>query len=68
MEYTFSEIESMRERVKKESDRVDSFIKNTIQSLHIQEADGMNFSNILNFNKDKVHYSNVDNTNLKILE
>lgn len=68
MEHTFSEIESTRELVKKENDRLDSFITGIIQSLPIKDEERSIFSHILNFDKNEASYKNIDNTNLRILE
>lgn len=68
MEYTFSEIESTRERAKKENNRLNEFITRTIRSLVIKDEDQPVLSHLLDFNKDEASRRNIDNTNLKILE
>lgn len=66
--YKFSEIESTRELVKKENDRLDSFIIHSIQSLSIKDEDRTILSNLLGFDKNEVYNKNIDITNLRILE
>lgn len=68
VEYTFSEIESMRERAKKENNRLDAFLENTLGPLLTKAGDQIHFSHILNFHKNQASSHYIENTNLRILE
>lgn len=64
MEYTFSDIEAIREQTKKEHDRLDLFIENTLYPILTKDTKE---SYSRRFSQEKA-YSDIDNTNLKILE
>ncbi|MBC7503417.1 hypothetical protein H7169_00395 [Candidatus Gracilibacteria bacterium] len=67
LEYRFSEIESMREKIKREESILNKFISTTIDHLPIDSTEKNQLAKLLEFDED-VTYKNIEHTNLMILE
>lgn len=67
MEYMYDEIESTRESVMKEADRLDVFMEQVIGSLSIGSEQKQTILSLLCPQKDNWVYNNIDDTNMKIL-
>lgn len=67
IEYTFSEIESIRERIRMDNEKLDSFVEEVLENLSVTEREKSCFSQLLKFDKNEALRQEIDNTNLKML-
>lgn len=68
MGYTFTDIESTRERTIKNNDRLDTFMKETLHQLPIKDDEKEAIFHVLGFDKHETSRRTIDNTNLRLLE
>lgn len=68
VEYTFSELASTRELLKKDFASLDAFMAKSIASLPLQDTRKQRISNLLDFDKNQMFLEDVNVLNTRILK
>ena len=68
LEYNYKTIESTRESIKRENEKMTAFANDICQSLPIKESEKEYFSWLLDFDRQDVFRKTIDDTNIKIIE
>jgi len=68
LEYTYQNIESTRESLKRENEKLSTFVVETIQDLPIEPSEKLHLTNLFAYNREELFLSSVKDTDVKILE